>query len=142
MTSRTLLSLSLMVGLLPSLRAQSAGTGALTGNVTDPSGAAVPGVSVTATNVDTNQARTLVTGTDGGYKFSLLPPGTYRVKLVASGFKTVEEAGVTINVGETPVFNRTLEVGAQTEQITVESQTETIQTASSTLGTVVGSRSV
>ena len=76
MTSKTLLSLSLMVCLLPGLRAQSAGTGALTGNVTDPSGAAVPGVTVTATNVDTNQARTLVTGTDGGYKFSLLPPGT------------------------------------------------------------------
>src|ERR1700730_5986616 len=66
-------SLSLLFG-------QSAGTGALTGTVTDPSGASAPNVTVTLTSLETNQVRTTTTGTDGSYRFSLLPPGTYRVK--------------------------------------------------------------
>ena len=125
---------------VPSLLAQSAGTGALTGTVTDPTGAVVPNVTVTLTSADTNQARTANTGADGTYKFGLLPPGTYRVRFAAPGFKTSEVGGVNINVTETPTLDRALEVGAQTEQVTVEASVETVQTASSTLGTVVGSR--
>ena len=125
---------------VPSLLAQSAGTGALTGTVTDPTGAVVPNVTVTLTSADTNQARSANTGADGTYKFGLLPPGTYRVRFAAPGFKTSEIGGVTINVTETPTLDRALEVGAQSEQVTVEASVETVQTASSTLGTVVGSR--
>src|SRR5690349_1150417 len=93
------------------LVAQSAGTGALAGTVTDPSRAVIPSVSVTLTNVDTNQARTAVTAADGNYKFSLIPPGTYRVRFSATGFKTAEVPSVKINVTETPVLDQTLEVG-------------------------------
>jgi len=53
--------------------AQSAGTGALTGTVTDPSGKSVPNATVTVVNTGTNQERTTTTGADGVYKFSLLP---------------------------------------------------------------------
>ena len=127
---------------VPSLLAQSAGTGALTGTVTDPTGAVVPNVTVTLTSSDTNQARTANTGADGTYKFGLLPPGTYRIRFAAPGFKTSEIGGVTINVTETPTLDRALEVGQQSEQVTVEASVETVQTASSTLGTVVGSRAV
>src|SRR5665213_788332 len=124
------------------MMAQSAGTGALTGTITDPTGAVVPNVIVTLTSTATNQVRTANTGADGTYKFSLLPPGTYRVRFAAAGFKTSEVGGVNINVTETPTLDRALEVGAQTDQVTVEASAETIQTASSTLGTVVGSREV
>jgi len=126
----------------PSLLAQSAGTGALTGTVSDPSGAIVPNVTVTLTSTDTNQVRTATTGADGGYKFALLPPGTYRIRFSAAGFKTAEISAVTVNVTETPVLDRVLEVGAQSEQVTVEAQTEVLQTATSTLGNTVGSRTV
>ena len=126
----------------PPIGAQSAGTGALTGTVTDPTGAAIPGVFITLTNVDTNQVRATNTGTDGIYKFSLLPPGTYRVKFSANGFKTAEAPSVTINVTETPALDEQLVVGSQTEQVTVEAQTEALQTSSSTLGTVIGSSTV
>ena len=98
----------------------------------------MPSVTVTLTSTDTNQARTATTGADGGYKFALLPPGTYRVRFSAAGFKTAEVSSVTVNVTETPVLDRALEVGAQSEQVTVEAQTEALQTATSTLGNTVG----
>ena len=86
-----------------------------------------------------NQSRTTVTGTDGTYRFSLLPPGTYSVKFAANGLKTADVAGVQLAVTEITALDRSLEVGAQTESVTVEATAETLQTASSTLGTVVNS---
>src|SRR5580698_7170111 len=151
MRSKTLLSSRLaLVALLtllfaisvPSLMAQSAGTSGLTGTITDPSGAAIPNVTVTLTSNDTNQVRTAVTGVDGQYKFTLLPPGSYKVRFSSSGFKTSEVGSVNLNVTENPTLDRALEVGAQSEQVTVEATAETLQTSSSTLGTVVGGSTV
>ena len=119
------------------LLAQSAGTGALTGTVTDPSGGSVPNATVTLTNTQTNQTRTTTTGTDGSYRFPLIPPGSYRVRFAAPGFKTSEVSSFTVNVTETPVLDRALEVGAQTEQVTVEANQELLKTSESTLGRVV-----
>jgi len=132
----------LLVAAAPVVLAQSAGTAGLTGTVTDPSGAAVPNVTVTLTSSDTNQVRTATTGGDGVYKFTLLPPGSYRVRFAANGFKTAEVSAVTLNVTETPVLDRALEVGQQSEQVTVEASAETLQTATSSLGTTVGSKTV
>src|SRR5690348_6825721 len=137
-----LLVCSLLIGMAPSISAQTAGTGALTGTVTDSSGAVIANATVTATNVDTGQARTANTGSDGTYTISLLPPGRYRVRSEASGFKPVEIPSATISVTETAVLDRVLEVGSQTQAVTVEGEVETIQTASSALGTVVGTTAV
>lgn len=138
----SLVAAALFTTCVPLLMGQSAGTGALTGTVTDPSGAVVPSVTVTVINTDTNQTRAAITGSDGTYKFTLLTPGSYRVRFAASGFKTADVESVIVNVTETPVLDRILDIGAATEQVTVEAQAETLQTASSTLGTVVGSRAV
>jgi hypothetical protein len=119
------------------VHAQSAATGAITGIVTDPQGRAVPNATVTATSLDTNQARTATTGASGDYKFSLLPPGNYSLKFSAAGFKTSEVSSVTVDVTETPTVNQSLEVGAITQTVTVESTVQTLQTESSTLGTTV-----
>jgi len=100
--SGSLLVIAGLMALTPSLQAQSAGTGALTGTVSDPAGGVVPGATVTLTSTDTNQARTATTGAEGSYKFSLLPPGTYKVRFSATGFKTSEVSSVTVNVTETP----------------------------------------
>jgi len=131
------LSISLLTFFVPSLLAQSGSTSALTGTVTDPTGAVIPGVSVTATATATNQARTVLTAEDGVYRIPLLEPGAYRVRFSLAGFKTSEVTAINLTVTETSVLNRTLEVGAQTDAITVEAVAETIQTATSTLGTTV-----
>jgi predicted porin len=88
-------------------QAQTVATGAITGTVTDPSGVVVASVLVKATNKDTSQAREEKTGTDGVYKFSMLPPGHYRVKFTAIGFKTAESDLVTVNT-ETVSLSRVL----------------------------------
>jgi hypothetical protein len=131
-----------MTLLVPSLMAQTAATGALTGTITDPSGAVVPNATVTLRNVDTGQARTVMTVADGTYTFSLLAPGTYRLRIEAGGFKPLEVPSATVNVTETEVLNRSLEVGAQTQTVTVEGEVVAIQTESSALGTVANARTV
>ena len=137
------LALTLLLLLfVPATRAQSSGTSGLTGTITDPSGAAVPNVTVTLTSNATGAVRTSNTGSDGAYKFTLLPPGDYKIRFAASGFKTSEVGSIVLNVTETPALDRTLEVGAQSEQVTVEAAAETLQTQSSTLGTVVNQQSV
>jgi len=122
--------------------AQTAGTGALTGTVTDSSGAAIAGAMITATNTGNGQTRVTTTGTDGSYKFSLLQPGAYKVKFEASGFGVVEVPSVQIDVTETPELDRSLSVSSESQTVTVQANAEIIQTTSSTLGNVVGSNTV
>src|SRR5437016_6398014 len=122
--------------------AQTAGTGALTGRVMDSSGAVLPGATVTATSLDTGQSRTATTGEDGGYSLNLLTPGNYKVRFEMAGFKGVEVPAAKVSVTETAVLDRTLEVGAPSDAIRVEAEIETIQTASSALGTVATAMTV
>jgi hypothetical protein len=125
-----------------SVFAQTAGTGALTGTVKDASGAVMPNVTVTATSNDTNEERTVATGANGSYTIPLLPPGSYRVKFEAPGFKTVEVPTITIIVSETGALDRNLEVGAQNQVVTVSGEVMAVQTATSTVGTDISSTNV
>src|SRR6266567_2077242 len=137
---RSHLLIACLLGLAagtPSIWAQSASTGALAGVVTDPTGAAVPNASVTVTSAATNQNRTVTTAGDGAYRVPLLEPGSYRVRFSAAGFKTSDVTAVTLDVTETTVLDRAMEVGSQSEQVTIEASVETVQTATSTLGTTV-----
>lgn len=120
-----------------SLMGQSSATGALSGIVSDASGAVIPAATVTVTSNSTGQVRTATTGQDGSYKVNLLPPGSYQVKFEAGGFRTIEIASATVTVTETAVLDQHLDIGAQAQQITVEGTVETVQTASSTVGTVI-----
>jgi protocatechuate 3,4-dioxygenase beta subunit len=79
--------------IAPSVMAQTASTGALVGRVMDSTGAVVPNAMVTATSRDTGQVRVGTTSSDGIYKFSLLPPGSYQIKVAAPGFSTAELEG-------------------------------------------------
>ena len=126
----------------PSVMAQSASTGSLSGIITDPSGAVIPKAEVTVTNIATGQSHTSKSGLDGAYRVSLLPPGKYKVTVSMAGFKTTEFPSVTVNVTETSVLNCRLEIGVPNETFTVESNAEVLQTSTSTLGTLVGNTEV
>ncbi len=136
------LVLLVFFGLAPSLVAQSTSTGALTGTVTDASGAVVPNVTVTVTSADTGQVRTTTTSANGSYNVGLLPPGSYQVRFDAAGFKEAEVPSATIVVTETATLNQSLQVGAQSEKVTVEGEVETVQTSNATVGTVITSQTV
>lgn len=133
-----LLLVCILMGRL--VMAQTAGTGALTGTITDSSGAVVPGVSVTTTSLDSGQVREVKTGPDGTYTLGLLPPGNYRVAIEAQGFQPETTPSITVLVTETAVLNQTLRVGSTTQAVTVTAELPTIQTTSSALGTVVNSQ--
>jgi Carboxypeptidase regulatory-like domain len=133
---------AVLFGFAPVSLAQTAATGALTGTITDPSGGVIVGATVELSSKATGQTRTATTDAEGAYKFSLLQPGDYSVKVSANGFKTAEVSAVTVTVAETPVLNQRLEVGAASEQVTVESTAETIQTQNATNGGVVGAQEI
>ena len=137
------IGLLIVSALWPSaLLAQTSSTGALTVNVVDTSGAVIPGATVTITNTATGVARSEITGEQGAFRFSLLPVGTYSVAISLSGFKSAQVGSVTINVTETRVLNQVLQLGAMSEEVTVNAEAEAVQTGTSALGTVVGGTTI
>jgi carboxypeptidase family protein len=127
--------------LVPPLRGQTASTGALTVTVTDPSGAAIAGATVTVTN-NAGLSRTGKTGADGSYTFPLLPPGSYKVDVSQTGFKIAEIPAVTVEVASTSTVSQALQLGTQQQSVTVTAAAPTIQTETSTLGGVVASEAI
>ncbi len=106
----------------------------LSGTVTDPEGALVPGATVTVTNKATGVSRTTTTGDDGTYVFPQLAPGTYRVEVKKDQFKTAITDNVVVPVGLATSFNVSLELGAVTETMIVESETTRVNTTDASLG--------
>ncbi|HEY0426403.1 MAG TPA: TonB-dependent receptor [Pyrinomonadaceae bacterium] len=117
--------------------AQTAGTAALSGTVTDQSEASVAGAQIKVKNETTGEERTVISTESGSYVIPLLPPGSYRVEVTANNFKMVVFQNVKLNVTETQTLNIKLEIGVVTETVTVESDTEVVQTETSALGRVV-----
>jgi hypothetical protein len=89
------------------------------GKVTDSSGAAVPKVAVTITNVDTGETRTATTDAAGDWEARFLTLGTYRVVFELSGFKTMRRDGITVSAAEMAAVNVALEVGGLAEAVEV-----------------------
>src|ERR1017187_5179840 len=85
----SVLAICVLVQLAPPLLAQSTATGTLRGTVTGASGRVIANAVVTATRIDTEQTQKATTGADGAFKLDL-PPGNYRVKFEATGFKAME----------------------------------------------------
>jgi outer membrane receptor protein involved in Fe transport len=94
-------------------------TGNITGLVVDPSGAAVPGARVTATNVATNVSTTAETNQTGNYSLTHLLPGMYTLTMTKQGFRKLFQRNVTVAVGLSTTVDVTLQLGAVSRQITV-----------------------
>jgi len=102
--------------------------GGLVGNIVDPSGFALPGVTVTITEVNTNISYNTVTNESGYYIFSNLKDGKYSVAAELSGFKRVVRDGVDVPVNATPRVDLKMEVGAIEESVTVVGVSPLLQT--------------
>ncbi|HWF48275.1 MAG TPA: TonB-dependent receptor, partial [Bryobacteraceae bacterium] len=111
--------------------------GEITGDVTDPSGAAVPSAMVTVTNMATNVARQSTTNTSGLYVFPDLVPGTYEVKVAASGFTTSVKSNIVLEVQQTARVDFTVQVGHSTQTVVVSANAAALSTETATVGTVV-----
>lgn len=103
--------------------------GSLTGNVQDPSGAAVPGATVEAVNINTGISKSVTTNDQGGFAFSDLQVGVYKVTVSRASFKTLLKEQVRVDANTTQRFDAQLEVGEVKETVTITSDTsDTIQT--------------
>ena len=127
----------LVVLAIPTHAGAQAANGTLLGNVRDESGAAVPGATITATEVQTNIARTAVSNNTGYYIFTNLPPGVYRVESELQGFKKFVREGVEVRVNTTVRVDVGLSVGALTESVTVSAETPALQTDRTDTGRVI-----
>ena len=118
------------------------GAGALTGVVSDGTGQAVPGASVTATAVGTNQSRTVITAADGGYSIHGLTPGEYRVRVELNGFQPLSRDGVGVATGETIRLDLQVTVGGLSETVTVTGDASVLRGATSGMGQVIDNAKV
>ncbi|PYU53387.1 MAG: hypothetical protein DMG48_03915 [Acidobacteria bacterium] len=111
--------------------------GVITGTITDPTGAVVPGATVTITNVGTNISQTTTTGSDGSYRFPLVPPGSYTLEIKAANFGGVRVSGVVVEASQTIAINRQLELAKTSQLVEVTSEAPLVQTATSDLATQI-----
>lgn len=117
------------------------GSGELSGLVTDSTGAVVSGVQVKLTNSATGEVRNTVTTPSGIYSFPALPiVGSYALEVAAKGFKSTKVQNVIVSVGAITTRDVKLEVGAATEQVTVEAGAQIVQTEDSSLSQLVDRR--
>ncbi len=134
----------LYVGILtttPNLLAQ-AGRGAISGTVTDASGAIIPGASVTATNSGNGTKLTAETTAAGIYSFISLSPGKYDVSASQTGFETVLRKNILVTVDQSTTVNLALKVGSVSEVVTVTETTSLVDTTNSTVGQLISSETI
>jgi Carboxypeptidase regulatory-like domain len=123
------------------LHAQVA-TGTILGNVTDSSGGAVPGATVTVTNLDTQFSRDTVTDEAGQYALRLLPLGHYKVDVSLTGFKTFSQTGILLEVGRNARIDATIEPGNVAESVSVVGDAPLVDTTSASLSRSVNQNEV
>jgi hypothetical protein len=118
-------------------------TATLTGEIKDPSGAVVPGATVTATSIETGLAKTAVTNDDGRYTIAFLQPGAYNITVEKAGFARVERQNIKLETGQTAGVNIDLAVTAGEVSVDVESgEVPLLQTESSALDTTIENKLV
>ena len=124
-----------------SLHAQT-NNGAVAGSILDSSGGAVPGAQITATGVETHSVYNTVSSSTGAYRLSDLVLGTYNISVTAPGFKVSELTGVVVQINTTASLDITLQPGNVKETLTVLADAPRIQTETSEMGTVVGTKEI
>ena len=136
-----LIALVTCVSLTPALYAQVASSG-VSGRVTDDTGGVLPGVSLTLTNVATNQSQTVVTNQDGFYRFGNLTPGNYTFVAELTGFATYNRDEFMINVGGGVELSFAMQLSSVEETVTVTGESPIIEIAKTDMSTVIGLKEI
>ncbi len=135
-------ALLLAVLSVRALFAQATAVVQISGTVTDPGGAAVPGAQLRATQTETGLVRSAVSATDGSYTLTSLPIGPYRIETSASGFRTQVQQGVVLQVNTNPILNVVLEVGTLQQSVEVSASAAMVESQSNSISQVIDQRRV
>ncbi|HEU4769281.1 MAG TPA: TonB-dependent receptor [Pyrinomonadaceae bacterium] len=118
------------------------GTGQLSGNVVDANGAVVPGATIKLTSGINAQEREVVTNDAGAFVFTLLPAGTYKLEVTASGFRTVVVDEVTVNVTQTTTLPVRLDAATVSGMVTVRAEPPLVQQETSQVGRTISEQTI
>ena len=139
---RRIVSLSILIALaLGGLFAQTP-TGTIQGIISDSSGAVVPDARVVITHVDTNTASTLTTDQTGRYILPLARPGLYTITVEKTGFRTLRQENIRLDVSENRSVNLGLEVGAMTQEVRVDAAPPVVDVNTSSVGQVIENKRI
>jgi hypothetical protein len=136
------LILSFLVGTPPAAPGQAQTAGEITGQVLDPSEAAISDAAVTATNSATGGVRKAQTDSQGHYALTNLPVGTYSITVEHEGFQQLKQTGLMLNVATTVTLNLVLTVGSVNQEVVVMSEAPIIDKADASTGTVFDNQQV
>jgi hypothetical protein len=114
----------------------------ISGQVTDPSGAAVVGVKIQAVERETGAKYEVTSTAEGDYTLPFLPPGPYTVSAESAGFKKFVQSGITVGANQRLAINIVMQLGSQTEAITVTADASMLSTASASVGQVIGAEQI
>ena len=123
----------LLAVVMPPATAQTGAETGLRGRVSDPSGASIPGTTVTLLQAETGAERVVTTNELGDWQARFLSPGPYRVTFEITGFKKLVREGINVTTSEISTVNATLEVGAMIETVEVIAEAEMLSASSATI---------
>jgi hypothetical protein len=128
--------------LLPALAPAQEFRGTLSGRVTDPQLASVPGAKILVSENETGSKSQTVSNADGSYVLPFLPPGVYTVTAEAAGFKKYVNRTVRVTTNEREQIDIALEVGSIDQSVTVSAEGSMIETATASVGQVINTRTI
>src|SRR6266850_2594433 len=140
-TMRAMRIFGLLVLCAVAISAQT-NKGGISGTVLDPNGAAIPGATVTVTNVGNNHQVVVITSDSGAYSVSSLEPVTYNVMVEATGFKRAVLEKVKVDTATTASGNITLETGSIAQTVTITTDSQLINTESGTPSQTISERQI
>ncbi len=117
-------------------------TATLSGSVADSSGAIIPQATITITSTEKGITRNATSNAHGSYSFTQLPPSTYTLSVTANGFTTYKQTGIVLDAAQTATQNVTLNVGAVSQEVVVNSQASQLNTDNANIATSINAKQV
>jgi hypothetical protein len=137
-----LFTLPALLAFLPVIGAAQVTTGTIAGRVLDSNGGVLPGVTVSARQIETGLQRVTTSDAQGRYTVAALPPGAYEIRAELAGFRPLVRTGVTLTIAQTAVVDVTMTVGGVAEQVTVVGEAPSVNTRTGELSYLVDERTI